>query len=108
MYFHYSDGLSNIEKTAANNRTCFRWRERNKLSDSRALADYDSKVYEAQKAMQEHMGEQLHSLGIPFFHLPLNKVHGSDVKLLNGRIEEGKLLELQMKMIEYLEAVYAP
>ena len=85
-----------------------RWRERGKLKNAKDLADYDSKVYAAQKAMKNHMSKHLHSLGIPFFELSADKVHNVDGEAPNGKISEDKLLELQKKMIEYLETIYAP
>ena len=61
------------------------------------LDAYDMKVYKAQQDMYRAMSNQLKILGVPFFGMR------SDYLV---KLREAELLELQRKMLNYLEEMY--
>ncbi|KAF2673513.1 hypothetical protein BT63DRAFT_158684 [Microthyrium microscopicum] len=82
------------------------WHERSKLSTQAELKVYDMKVYAAQVAMRTHMAGKLGEMGIPFF----GEIAEKNVRDCNtgaGSITaETRLLDLQRKMLDYLESAY--
>jgi hypothetical protein len=63
------------------------------------LTAYDSKVYKAQLEMHKAFTTQLKALGVPFFGMRTEAL----VKL-----KEAELLDLQRRMLNYLEEMYGP
>ncbi|KAJ9668059.1 hypothetical protein H2201_001865 [Coniosporium apollinis] len=80
------------------------------------LKAYDVKVYRAMKDMNNAQAIELKRLGVPFFGVPLELIKDSDDDasiapqrpgLAAGpKITETELLDLQRRMIEYLEDMY--
>lgn len=80
------------------------------------LQAYDVKVYRAMKEMNNAQTIELKRLGIPFFGVPLELIKESDDDMsiapqrpgfaAGPKITETELLDLQRRMIEYLEDMY--
>lgn len=78
------------------------------------LVFYDLKVYRAQRAMQDALGAELKSLGVPFFGTNADRIlpdDSDDVDVgsqpkWSPRVTKLELLGLQRKMIAYLEDMY--
>ena len=75
------------------------------------LKEYDKKVHKATREMVDVMSLELKRLGVPFFGvkpdliLPLGTGKPA-VRNKSSKITEGELLDLQRRMLEYLEDMY--
>lgn len=81
------------------------------------LAEFDQKIYSAQKAMETAMTAELKSLGVPFFGTKENLVVPDDYDMSEQQtpedhpkystvITESQLLDLKRKMVKHLEDLY--
>ena len=84
---------------------------------ARELADYDRKIYVAQRRMDETMGLELKALGVPFFGTSRDLVvedhrKGELQDLSSARpkwspiVTEEQFLELRRRMVGHLEDLY--
>jgi hypothetical protein len=82
--------------------------------DKAEMDKFDLKVYRASQQMSEVHSLELKKLGVPFFGVnpkliianELQQVAASHNPLSQAAITEAELLELQGKMIQYLEDMY--
>ncbi|KAK5128341.1 hypothetical protein LTR85_003009 [Meristemomyces frigidus] len=81
------------------------------------LAEYDRKIYVAQRSMEEAMTAELKGLGVPFFGTDLTLVVADGYNVAKEHlpeshpkwsplVSEGELLELRRRMVGHLEDLY--
>jgi hypothetical protein len=103
-----------IESQRTNEESWWKGHEKLKIEierrngDEKDLHVYDSKVYKAQLDMHNHMELQLRSLGVPFFGVPQKLIVETREEAQEEKITHQELRSLQLRMIEYLEDMYAP
>ena len=75
------------------------------------LDAYDKKVYAGLMAMAADFDRQLRSMGVPFYAIKHDLVVLEDgpekASALKGRVDKGELRELQKKMLQTLEDLFA-
>ncbi|KIW19865.1 hypothetical protein PV08_00440 [Exophiala spinifera] len=80
-------------------------------ADQAELEAYDKKVYAGLLAMAADFDRQLRSLGVPFYAIKHELVILEDgpekAGAAKGRIDKGELRELQQKMLQTLEDLFA-
>ncbi|CAK3816949.1 Hypothetical predicted protein [Lecanosticta acicola] len=87
------------------------------ISKEAELADFDRKIYSAQKAMDTAMTAELKSLGVPFFGTKEHLVVSDNPGVSNHKgpedqpkhsqiVTESQLLDLRRKMVKHLEDLY--
>ena len=86
----------------------------------RELKAFDNKVYNASEKLVGSMSAELKQLGVPFFgvqpdlvitlsrenKVPSDSTFEQRAGLSRGKVSKSDLLELQRKMIQYLEDMY--
>lgn len=91
--------------------------EQMEVNKETELAEFDQKIYSAQKAMETAMTAELKSLGVPFFGTKENLVVPDDYDMSEQQtpedhpkystvITESQLLDLKRKMVKHLEDLY--
>lgn len=91
--------------------------EQMEVNKETELAEFDQKIYSAQKAMETAMTAELKSLGVPFFGTKENLVVPDDYDMAEQQtpedhpkystvITESQLLDLKRKMVKHLEDLY--
>lgn len=80
-------------------------------ADQAELEAYDKKVYAGLLAMAADFDRQLRSIGVPFYAIKHDLVvleEGPEkAGATKGRIDRGELRELQQKMLQTLEDLFA-
>lgn len=80
-------------------------------ADQAELEAYDKKVYAGLLAMAADFDRQLRSIGVPFYAIKHDLVvleEGPEkAGAAKGRIDKGELRELQRKMLQTLEDLFA-
>jgi hypothetical protein len=82
--------------------------------DQEELTRFDKKVYQASEQMNRAHASELKRLGVPFFGVNSKFIIANDLQqttaardaLSQATITESELLDLQKKMIQYLEDLY--
>ncbi|TID25186.1 Serine/threonine-protein kinase [Venturia nashicola] len=82
--------------------------------DKAEIDKFDLKVYTASKKMSEHHSAELKRLGVPFFGVNPKLIIMNDIQqfaatsdpLSQATITEAELIDLQRRMIQYLEDLY--
>ncbi|KAE9966377.1 hypothetical protein BLS_007041 [Venturia inaequalis] len=82
--------------------------------DKAELDKFDLKVYNASRKMSEHHSAELKRLGVPFFGVnpkfiimnEIQQLAATSDPLSQATITEAELIDLQRRMIQYLEDLY--
>ena len=91
--------------------------EQMEVNKETELAEFDQKIYSAQKAMETAMTAELKSLGVPFFGTKEHLVVPDDCDMSKHQtpedhpkystiVTESQLLDLKRKMVKHLEDLY--